>query len=184
VKITETLDYTCAANFTQCSIVMAQYAKNITTSGACSDDLTSENPLITYARLGLLAYQPLYRASCLKNPSTSAYCFANAITNASSPADSYIYFLPLNTTLVGGSQPTCDVCLKQTMAVFEAATSDRSSALATDYVSAAMQVNVNCGPGFVNSSIAAAVTSGSQPSQPFSNVGLFALVVLVASWLL
>lgn len=184
MKITETLDYTCAANFTQCSTVMAQYAKNITTSDACSADLTSENPLISYARLGLLAYQPLYRASCLKNPSTSAYCFADAITNASSPADSYIYFLPLNTTLVGGSQPTCDVCLKQTMAVFEAATSDRSSALATDYVSAAMQVNVNCGPGFVNASIAAAATSGSQPSQPLSNVGIFALVVLVASWLL
>jgi hypothetical protein len=163
---------------------MAQYASNITTSSACATDLKNQNPLITYAHLGLLAYQPLYRASCLKNPATSSYCFADAITNASSPADSYIYFLPLNTTLVGGSQPTCDACLKETMAVFEAATSDRSSALASDYVSAAMQVNVNCGPGFVNASLAAAVSSGAPPSQPLSNAGLFALVVLVASWLL
>ena len=164
---------------------MSHFAQNITTTTACAADLSSQNPLITYARLGLLAYQSLYRASCLKNPDTSSYCFADAITNSSNVADSYIYFLPLNTSLVGGSQPTCSTCLKQTMAVFEAATSDRSSALASDYTSAAMQVNVNCGPGFVNSSLAAAVVaSPAPPSQPFSNIGLFALVVLVAGWLL
>jgi hypothetical protein len=163
---------------------MANYATNITTDGACKQDLASENPLITYAHLGLMAYQPLYRASCLKNPSTAAYCFADAITNYNNSADAYIYFLPLNISLVGGSQPTCTSCLKQTMNVFEAATSDRSSALASDYVSAAMQVNVNCGPSFVNSSLAAAATSGAQISQPLSNAGIFALVLLVASWLL
>jgi hypothetical protein len=163
---------------------MAQYASNITTAGACKDDLALQNPLITYAQLGLLAYQPLYRASCLKNPSTAAYCFADAITNVNNSADSYIYFLPLNTSLVGGSQPSCTSCLKETMNIFEAATSDRDSALAFDYVAAAMQVNVNCGPSFVNSSLAAAVASGAQVSQPLSNVGIFALVVLVASWLL
>jgi len=163
---------------------MSTYASNITSSDACASDLSSQNPLISFAHLGLLAYKPLYTASCLRNPATSAYCFADAITNASNPADSYIYFLPLNTTLVGGSQPTCDACLKNTMAVFEAASSDRSSALASDYVSAAMQVNINCGPGFVNQSLAAAVVSGAQPPGPISNVGLFAFVVLVASWLL
>ena len=163
---------------------MAQWAQNITTAASCKADLALGNPLISYAQLGLLAYQPLYRASCLKNPSTSAYCFADAITNATNPADSYIYFLPLNTSLVGGSQPTCSSCLKQTMAVFEAATSDRTSALATDYVSAAMQVNVYCGPGFVNSSLATAIVSGAPTSQPFSNIGIFAVVILVASWLL
>jgi hypothetical protein len=104
---------------------MANYATNITTDGACKQDLASENPLITYAHLGLMAYQPLYRASCLKNPSTAAYCFADAITNYNNSADAYIYFLPLNISLVGGSQPTCTSCLKQTMNVFEAATSDR-----------------------------------------------------------
>jgi hypothetical protein len=89
-------------------------------------------------------------------------------------------------SLVGGSQPTCDSCLKQTMAVFETETSDRKSALFSDYVGAAMQVNVNCGPGFVNSSLAPAA-SGASPSTSGlgpSNVGLFALFVLVASWLL
>lgn len=163
---------------------MAQYASNITTAGACKLDLQKENPLISYALMGLKSYQPLYRASCLKN-SGGGYCFADAITNVTNSADGYIYFLPLNTSLVGGSQPTCSSCLQQTMSVFEAATSDRNSALAFDYVSAAMQVNVNCGPNFVNSTLAAAaVTSGSRISQPFSNLGIFALAMLVASWLL
>ncbi|PMD20367.1 hypothetical protein NA56DRAFT_573885 [Hyaloscypha hepaticicola] len=182
-RVTQTLDYTCGVDFPTCSARMANFAKNITTDAGCKQDLASENPLITYAYLGLMAYQPLYRASCLKNPSTAAYCFADAITNYNNSADSYIYFLPLNISLVGGSQPTCTSCLKETMNVFEAATSDRSSALASDYVSAAMQVNVNCGPSFVNSSLAAA-TSGAQISQPLSNAGIFALVFLVASWLL
>jgi len=88
--------------------------------------------------------------------------------------------------LVGGSQPTCSTCLKNTMAVFEQATSDRSSALASTYVSAAMQVNVNCGPSFTNSSLAAAVVSGAQYSVApmMSNTALFALVLVIASWLI
>ncbi|CZR68496.1 uncharacterized protein PAC_18395 [Phialocephala subalpina] len=185
VRITQTLDYSCSANVTTCSAAMAAYAANITSTSACASDLSSQNPTIQQARLGLLAYRTLYSASCLRNPSTSAYCFADAITNSSSPTDSYIYFLPLNISLVGGSQPTCDSCLKNTMSVFEAASSDRSSALASDYVSAAMQVNVNCGPNFVNQSLAAAAASGSPSSMSAGpSWGLFALVLLVASWLL
>lgn len=187
VRVTQLLDYTCAANFTQCSSVLSAFASNITSTSACSIDLANENPLIEQALLGLLAYKPLYQASCLHNPSTGAYCYADAITNASNTADAYIYFLPLNISLVGGSQPTCDTCLKETMQIFEADTSDRKSALFSDYVGAAMQVNVNCGPGFVNSSLAPAA-SGASPSfssgpNP-SNVGVIALFVLVASWLL
>ncbi|KAF8854893.1 hypothetical protein BDZ45DRAFT_596434 [Acephala macrosclerotiorum] len=185
VRITQTLDYSCSANVTTCSAVMAAFASNITSTSACASDLSSQNPTIQQARLGLLAYRTLYSASCLRNPSTSAYCFADAITNASNPTDSYIYFLPLNVSLVGGSQPTCDSCLKNTMSVFEAASSDRSSALASDYVSAAMQVNVNCGPNFVNQSLAAAVVSGSPSSLSAGpSWGFFALVLLVVSWLL
>ena len=166
---------------------MASFAANISSTASCGSDLTNQNPLIQQAHLGLLAYKTLYTASCLRNPTTSAYCFADAITNTSSPTDSYIYFLPLNVSLVGGSQPTCDACLKNTMAVFEAATSDRTSALASDYVSAAMQVNVNCGPGFANASLAAAVTTSSSARSHSTfggNVGMFAFLLLIASWLL
>lgn len=163
---------------------MNHYASNITAADACSADLASENPLVQQAKLGLEAYKPLYTASCLRNPSTAAYCFADAITNASNAADSYIYFLPLNISLVGGSQPTCDSCLQNTMAVFEAASSDRSSSLASDYVSAAMQVNVNCGTGFVNASLAAVVVSAAPSSVVFpGSMSLLTLVLVVGSWL-
>jgi len=70
------------------------------------------------------------------------------------------------------------------MAVFEAASSDRASALASDYVSAAMQVNVQCGPNFVNQSLAAAVVSGGRKESVSPGVGILALAMLVGSWLL
>ncbi len=69
------------------------------------------------------------------------------------------------------------------MAVFEAATSDRSSALASDYVSAAVQINVLCGPGFVNQSLAAAVSAGRMESVSLG-VGISALVLLLGSLVL
>ncbi|KAG0646834.1 hypothetical protein D0Z07_6404 [Hyphodiscus hymeniophilus] len=184
VRISQTLDATCAADLNTCAPLMSVFASNITTATACASDLASGNPLIEQARLGLLAYKPLYTASCLRNPSTSSYCFADAVTNASSPTDSYIYYLPLNISLPGGSQPTCDACLKNTMAVFEAASSDRSSALTSDYVSAAMQVNVQCGPNFVNQSLAAAVVSGGRMESVSPGVGILALAMLIGSWLM
>jgi hypothetical protein len=187
VRITQLLDYSCAANLTTCSRLMSSFASNITTTSACAADLASQNPMIQQAKLGLLAYKPLYSASCLRNPTTTAYCFADAITNTNSSADVYVYYLPLNISLVGGSQPTCTSCLKNTMNVFEAATSDRSSALASDYPAAAAQVNVNCGPSFVNASLAAAVTSGATASMtgPTNfHAGLFTIMLLLATWIL
>ncbi|TVY81546.1 hypothetical protein LSUE1_G006993 [Lachnellula suecica] len=185
VKITQVLDATCAANVTTCTTLMTSFASNITQTAACASDFSSQNPLIQQARQGLLAYKPIYQASCLKDASTNAYCFANAITNASSPSDNYIYYLPLNISLPGGSLPTCNSCLQNTMAVFEAASADRGSALASDYVDAAMQVNVNCGPNFVNTSLASPVKAGA-PSSAYlhSNTGLLALVLVLASWLM
>ena len=73
------------------------------------------------------------------------------------------------------------------MAVFEAATSDRSSALAGDYVAAADQINVQCGPSFVNQSLAAAevVSAGRVESASVGvSVLALALALLVGSWLL
>lgn len=73
------------------------------------------------------------------------------------------------------------------MAVFEAASSDRSGALASTYVSAASQVNVNCGPGFVNASLAEAVDSAAVSNlhaHPAGSMGLVALVAVCITWLL
>lgn len=71
------------------------------------------------------------------------------------------------------------------MAVFEASTGDRTGALASDYGAAAMQVNVNCGPGFVNQSLAAAVVSGSPPVGEGSGLGawMWVFMLVLGSWL-
>jgi hypothetical protein len=185
VRITQVLDASCTANVTTCGRVMAAFASNITSSSACSSDMQTGNPLVNQAHLGLLAYKPLYTATCLKNQISKSYCFAEAITNASNPSDNYLYYLPLNISLPGGSQPTCNSCLQNTMAVYSAATSDRTSALASDYVDAAMQVNVNCGPTFTNASLAAAVATNASPAPILgNNYGLIALVFAVGSLLL
>jgi hypothetical protein len=140
---------------------MQALANNLTSSENCGADYEAQNPTVQAAHTGLIAYEPLYTASCLKNPSTSAYCFADAVTNASSPTDSYVYYLALNQSLPGGSQPTCNSCLQDTMAVFDAAAANRSQPVASTYVAAAQQINVNCGPAFVNASLPAAVSFGT-----------------------
>lgn len=73
------------------------------------------------------------------------------------------------------------------MSVFEAQTSDRGAAISATYAGAAQQVNVMCGPGFVNQSLAAAVTTSGANSIgmiPGSGMGIVTLLALVVSWLL
>lgn len=79
--------------------------------------------------------------------------FADAITNSSSAADSYIYYLPLNMALPGGARPTCDMCLQETMGIFANAASNASQPVSQTYKDAAGQINVNCGPDFVNTTV-------------------------------
>ncbi|ESZ95936.1 hypothetical protein SBOR_3628 [Sclerotinia borealis F-4128] len=153
VRITQTLSASCSASPLTCNNLMTTLAANISTPSTCAPDLLALNPLVTQARLGLLAYSTLYTASCLQDPSSGAYCYAQAVTNASSPTDSYIYYLPLNVSLPDTAQPSCNTCLRNTMKVFEQAGSVRSSAVAGDYVEAAERVNGFCGEGFVNASL-------------------------------
>lgn len=185
--ITQTLDATCSADTTVCNPLIASLAANISTPANCASDIATGNTLIQQAQLGLKAYKPLYSASCLRNPQTSSYCFADAITNSTNPTDSHLYYLPLNYSLPGGSQPTCNACLKSSMAIFSAAASDRSSAIANTYITAAQQINVQCGPGFVSSSLAAEVKSSASSFTPgfaSSNLGILALLMILGGWLL
>lgn len=142
----------------------------------CSSDLAAKNPMVVQAQFGLKAYTPLYTASCLRNPSTSSYCFADAVTNTSSPTDSYVYYLPLNVSFPGTGHPTCSDCLVNTMGVFEEATSDRNSPLAAYYPIAAQQVNVHCGPAFVSTNLAAAKSIAGRAVPPGAELALFVLL--------
>jgi hypothetical protein len=151
-RLTQTLDYTCQVNVNHCSALMSSLAQQIQSSNTCGADLQMQNPMVVQAYNGLIAYEPLYHAGCLTDEKGD-YCFADAATNTSSPTSSYIYYLPLGTQLPGGTQPTCDSCLKRTMQVFAAYATNSSQPLSTDYQSAAEMIDMTCGPRFVDSSV-------------------------------
>lgn len=153
VRITQVLDATCAANSTMCASYLTGLVADMDSASNCGPDLNNDIPVAQQIRLGLLAYNTMYAASCLKEDLTGSYCFANAITNSSSPTDSYIYYLPLNQSLVGGSQPTCNKCLQETMGVFQVAAANTSNTVSGSYQSSAKLINELCGPGFVNATI-------------------------------
>jgi hypothetical protein len=121
----------------------------------CLQDYELGNPLIRDSYTSMVAYAPVYTAGCLKDPNTSAYCFANAITNTSNPSMMYVYNLPLNMTLPGSTIPSCSQCLQQTMMVYHTASANRKQPIAYTYASAARQINTLCGPEFVNETLPA-----------------------------
>ena len=58
------------------------------------------------------------------------------------------------------SLPTCNDCLKNTMGLFADAASNKTQPLNLDYVTAAGQIDRDCGPGFVNTTIPGVGTKG------------------------
>ncbi|KAL8727426.1 MAG: hypothetical protein Q9181_005719 [Wetmoreana brouardii] len=145
---------------TNCTALMSSFASQLRQDDNCANDYRRQQPLVISAYNALIAYEPLYKAGCERDEQ-GKYCFANAITNASSPTDSYPYYLPLGIALPGGSRPTCSQCLKNTMAIFnQAANSKFQQPLVTTYSEAAQMINVGCGPLFANKTIAASKNAG------------------------
>lgn len=89
------------------------------------------------------------------------YCFATSVTNTTEPSDTYFYFLPLGTNMPGGSRPSCGWCTTETMEIYNAASADRSQAIAETYENASQQVNTICGPNFVDVALAEEVTDAA-----------------------
>lgn len=122
-------------------------------SNNCKTEVDQNQTLVLQAYHGLLAYKTLYAATCLQNPSTSQYCFANAVTNLNTPSDAYLYFMPYGLALPGSSNPSCSWCTQQTMDIYYSASADRSELVASVYADAARQVNTLCGPNYVNGTL-------------------------------
>jgi hypothetical protein len=153
VATTRVLDATCDADLETCSQFMSAAAANLTAEENCGEEFETGLAKITEAYRGLMAYETLYTVSCLQDPDTNGYCFANAVTNTSIPSDANLYFLPYNLNLPGSSSPTCNWCNQETMALFHAASADRDQLISNTYESAARQVNNICGPEFVNETL-------------------------------
>ncbi|KAL8704981.1 MAG: hypothetical protein Q9201_001878 [Fulgogasparrea decipioides] len=158
--ITKTLNASCNMINANCNTLMSSLATQLRRGDNCADDYRRQQPLVISAYNALIAYEPLFKAGCERDEQ-GKYCFANAITNRSSPTDSYPYYLPLGIALPGGSRPTCSQCLKNTMATFnQAANSNSQPPLATTYSEAAQMINVGCGPLFTNKTITASKSAG------------------------
>ncbi|KAI4180973.1 MAG: hypothetical protein L6R41_006906 [Letrouitia leprolyta] len=184
--ITHTLDATCKVVEPTCKTLLSSFASQLRQDANCGEDYRRQQPLVVSAYNGLTSYEPLYTAGCEKDERGN-YCFANAITNATSPTDSYPYYLPLGISLPGGSQPTCSTCLRNTMTIFnQAANSKSQQPLTGNYLSAAQMINVGCGPGFANLSMASksagqsslATTTPRRPSKMIL-IGIFLFTFLV-----
>ena len=165
---------------------MASFALGLRSSSACSQDYDSEQPTVRQAYNGLVSYDLIYQAMCTKatpspqNNNSADFCYANAVTNLSSPTDSYIYFLPLGITLPAGSLPTCSDCLQQTMVLYGRAAPNRSQPISLTYSNAAQQVNMNCGPDFVNQSIPGVRGSGAaSPTAGVPRLSVVATAVVI-----
>ncbi|KAG6154010.1 hypothetical protein E4U51_000152 [Claviceps purpurea] len=183
VSIVKVLDATCAPDVTKCTDFLNQAAQNLTLDANCKSEFDQNQTQILQAYRGLRAYNVLYSAACLQNPTTNSYCFANAVTNLSTPSNTYLYFMPYGMSLPGASKPSCNWCTQTTMAIYHSASADRDQPVASKYEDAASQVNTLCGPSFVNASLPVAESAGVLRARAPSEVGammsaLFALVVV------
>ncbi|KAI0105510.1 hypothetical protein GGR51DRAFT_191490 [Nemania sp. FL0031] len=190
VTITRVLDAACDANLTMCTDYFNDLASDLIDDSHCGKEYDRQNALVVQAYQGMKTYEVVYRATCLTNSdaNSSSYCFANAITNASTASNSYLYYLPFNSTLPTDAVPACGSCTRQTMEIYQAATSNRKADITLTYPSAAKQINTNCGTNFVNTSLAVATGSGAMaslhpPSSPSLLLASFVFMA-ISHWIL
>ncbi|KAF4814648.1 hypothetical protein CGCSCA5_v007648 [Colletotrichum siamense] len=174
LSIVKVLDATCSADVDFCTTYLNGVASNLTLAANCGSDYEAGNPIVMQAYLGMKSYEMLYKATCLTDPDTSMYCFANAVTNLTTPSNVYFYYLPLNMTLPGSANPTCGSCLRRTMEIYQTYTSNRKLPISYTYEDAASQVNTICGPEYVNITLLAAVSKAglSIPSWALSTAAI------------
>lgn len=177
--ITQTLDSACGVDADKCTSLLSYYADRIGKKGICGEDLAKGNPLVVAAKTGFLAYRAMRDATCLRNPETDNFCFAEAITDPKMTANVYIYHLALGYSLSAG-RPKCGTCLPPTMKVMQQAAGDKKQPVSEVYVTAASQVNIACGPNFVPASISLNTCSGFRPLP----ISLICLLVGILSFFL
>ncbi|KIW22747.1 uncharacterized protein PV07_11013 [Cladophialophora immunda] len=159
--LTQTLDAACNAPLAICSPLLSSLASQLIDNANCGEDYKQQNPLVSQAYAGFLAYEPIYRATCLKDQSTGNYCFSEAITNSSNAADFYPYYTAVGLSMPETARPTCSQCLQETMQIFAGYAENAAQPLAKTYLPCATQVDQSCGSGFVNTQIKAGSVASS-----------------------
>lgn len=174
---TRVLDVACSVDYTKCASTMEYYGREIKTPERCGTEFSKQDQLVIQAYAAFISYPSLFKAGCLKSD-TGSYCYVDAVTNVTSPDDPHIYFLPLGLRLPGGSRPTCSICAQETMSIFQEYAGNASLPLSETYVPAAQQLNIACGPEFVNTSVTRISNTASLPVQP-SATSIITVTVLL-----
>ena len=178
------VDAACRADVHSCNDFMTRAAVNISSDAGCKAEMQANQTAVWQTYRGLSSYQALYAATCIQDSTTSSYCFADAVTNTSTPSDAYMYFMPYGMPLPATSTPTCNWCNQQTMGIYHSASSNRNQLVASVYEGAATQINTICGINFVNATLPPASSSAAVATTP-SILGVLATAGLVATlWML
>ncbi|KAL4938111.1 hypothetical protein BDV06DRAFT_201730 [Aspergillus oleicola] len=172
------LDTACAADVSSCTETMSNLASDLLDDSNCGQDYADGNPLVTNAYYDMIVYEPIYRATCLQNPESQNYCFVDAVTNASNPADYDVYSLPYGSTISSKPLPTCGACLQATLDVFSKWAQVEDQPLAQSYLPSANVVNEKCGAGFANVNI----TAGVEEDVPSAAPGQRSLTLSLPFW--
>lgn len=178
----KTLETSCAASLAVCSPLMDKFASDLISAENCQEDYQRENPLVIQAYSGLMAYEPLYQATCLKDKQTNKYCFLEAM-DSNNADDAYPYYTAVGLQLPTGSQPTCSSCLKQTMGIFSGYAVQKDQPVSQTYLNCATQINGVCGQGFASTQVktASKVASGGDVKQVSKSLRLIASLFILVS---
>lgn len=166
------LDIACSQPVSKCASIMNSLAEEMLQSDNCGPDYESDNSVVQATYRDLMAYEPMYRATCLTNPDTQNYCFVDAVTNTTTPDDYNVYFMPLGSTLRTGNL-TCNDCLQATMDVFAQWATVDGQSLDETYLPSARNVNKVCGVGFANTNVTVGsnrVTAGAGLTVPLPDI--------------
>ncbi|KAJ5400155.1 hypothetical protein N7465_010644 [Penicillium sp. CMV-2018d] len=176
------LDTSCSADVSQCASIMTSLAADLLKPDNCGDDYENDNSVVKGTYRDLVAYEPMYRATCLTNPSTKNYCFVDAVSNSTVPDDYSVYLMPLGTPLTGGDVPTCNRCLKATMELFSGWARRDGQSLDSTYLPSAKIVNAHCGDGFAWTNITVGsvdVRAGAGLAAPLPKLGISTVMALL-----
>lgn len=151
------LDIACSASVSQCTSTLSSLAKELIKDDNCGQEYKLGNPNVVDAYVDLISYEPLYHASCLKNPATDNYCFVDAATNSTNSADYDVYFVPFGNALDGHDEaswdnntPTCNKCLWETMRVYKGFARVDGQPLVQSYLPSVRVVDRHCWSGFAD----------------------------------
>ncbi|KAK6503528.1 hypothetical protein TWF481_008542 [Arthrobotrys musiformis] len=154
VPVTQALTKSCGVDSGRCNTIMNNLGKALLDASNCGADFKLRNPVVIQAYASFISYGVMFAAGCQR--SETGFCYADAVTNTTNAADTYVYLMPLGISIPGGARLSCSTCLQKTMRIYSAAAVNSSLPISSTYGPGANLINLGCGPNFVNTTVAEA----------------------------